>query len=82
MLFRSEDLLYTIRDSLLALPGRLAVDVAATNTAAEAAEVIKREVYLVMKDLSSYNYDPEKYAERVRERMDWKAEHEGEDGDE
>ena len=78
----TEDLLYTIRDSLLALPGRLAVDVAATNTAAEAAEVIKREVYLVMKDLSSYNYDPEKYAERVRERMDWKAEHEGEDGDE
>ena len=78
----TEDLLYTIRDSLLALPGRLAVDVAATNTAAEAAEVIKREVFLVMKDLSSYNYDPEKYAERVRERMDWKAEHEGEDGDE
>lgn len=78
----TEDLLYTVRDSLLALPGRLAVDVAATGTAAEAAEVIKREVYLVMKDLSSYNYDPEKYAERVRERMDWQAGHEGEDDDE
>ena len=78
----TEDLLYTIRDSLLALPGRLAVDVAATSTAAEAAEVIKREVYLVMKDLSNYSYDPEKYAERVRERMDWKAEHEGEADDE
>lgn len=78
----TEDLLYTIRDSLLALPGRLAVDVAGTTTAAEAAEVIKREVYLVMKDLSSYTYDPEKYAERVRERMDWQAEHEGVDDDE
>lgn len=78
----TEDLLYTIRDSLMALPGRLAVDVAGTATAAEAAEVIKREVYLVMKDLSSYTYDPEKYAERVRERMDWQAEHESVNDDE
>jgi len=77
----TEDLLYTIRDSLLALPGRLAVDVAGAGTAAEAAEIIKREVYLVMKSLSNYNYDPEKYAERVRERMDWQAGHEGEDDD-
>lgn len=48
----------------------------------EAEVRIKREVYLVMKDLSNYTYDPEKYAERVRERMDWKVEHEGEDDDE
>lgn len=78
----TEDLLYTIRSSLMALPGRVAVDVVRTDTAAEAAEVIKREVYLVMKDLSSYTYDPEKYAERVRDRMDWQAEHGGEDDDE
>ena len=78
----TEDLLYTVRNSLLALPGRLAVDVAGTCTAAEAAEIIKREIYLVMKELSSYAYDPQKYAERVRERMDWQAEHEGVDDDE
>ena len=78
----TEDLLYTVRNSLLALPGRLAVDVAGAGTAAEASEIIKREVYLVMKDLSSYRYDPEKYAERVRERMDWQAEHGGADDDE
>ena len=75
----TEDLLYTVRDSLLALPGRLAVDAAGAATAAEAAEIIKREVYLVMGELSAYTYDPKKYAERVRERMDWQAEHEGED---
>ena len=75
----TEDLLYTVRDSLLALPGRLAVDAAGTATAAEAAEIIKREVYLVMGELSAYTYDPKKYAERVRERMDWQAEHGGED---
>ncbi len=77
----TEDLLYTVRDSLMALPGRLAVDVAGTGDAAEAAEIIKREVCLVMEDLSAYNYDPEKYAERVRERMDWQAEHGGDEDD-
>ena len=78
----TEDLLYTVRDSLLALPGRLAVDAAGTATAAEAAEIIKREVYLVMGELSAYTYDPKKYAERVRERMDWQAEHESVNDDE
>ena len=70
----TEDLIYTIRDSLLALPGRLAVDVARATNAAEAAEIIKREVYAVMKELSQYQYDPARYAERVRERMDWRGE--------
>ena len=37
----TEDLIYTIRGSLMALPGRLAVDVAATATPAEAAEIIR-----------------------------------------
>ena len=69
----AEDLIYTVRDSLLALPGRLAVDVAGASTAAEAAEIIKREVYAVMKELSQYQYDHAKYAERVRERMDWEG---------
>lgn len=78
----TEDLIYTIRDALMALPGRLAVDVAKAGTAAEAAEIIKREVYAVMKELSSYKYDPEKYEERVRARMDWSADNGGFDDDE
>jgi len=65
------DLIYSIRSSLLALPGRLAVDVAAVETPAEAAEVIRKEVALLMQELSQYRYDPKKYEERVRKRMDW-----------
>ena len=65
------DLIYTIRGSLLALPGRLAVDVAAVKTPAEAAEVIRKEVAMLMQELSQYQYDPKKYEERVRKRMDW-----------
>lgn len=70
----TEDLIYNIRSMLLALPGRLAVDVASTQDPAEAAEIIRREVYKVMEELSNYKYDPKKYEERVRERRSWDVE--------
>ena len=69
----TEDLVYTIRGMLLALPGRLAVDVAAVTTPAEASEVIRKETFKVMKELADYRYDPAKYEERVRERRDWET---------
>ena len=69
----TEDLIYTIRGSLMALPGRLAVDVATVTTPAEAAEIIRKEVHALMRELSNYQYDPEKYEERVRERRKWEA---------
>ena len=67
----TEDLIYTIRSALLSLPGRLSVDVAATSSPAEASECIRKEVHAIMRDLSNYRYDPEKYAERVNERRNW-----------
>lgn len=67
----TEDLIYTIRGALNALPGRLAVDAAAAATAAEASEVIRKEVHKVMSELAGYQYDPKKYEERVRQRMAW-----------
>lgn len=67
----TEDLVYTIRGMLLALPGRMAVDVVHASDSAEAAEIIRKEVYSVMDELSNYQYDPIKYEERVRERRRW-----------
>lgn len=67
----TEDLVYTMRSALMALPGRLAVDVSACNTPAEAGDVIRREVYKLMRELADYHYDPKKYEERVRSRRDW-----------
>lgn len=75
----TEDLIYTIRGSLMALPGRLAVDVAATETPAEAAEIIRKEVHALMRELANYRYDPEKYEERVRERRKWETLHPSEE---
>lgn len=69
----TEDLIYTIRGSLMALPGRLAVDVVSAQTAAEAADIIRAEVFKVMQELSQYRYDPQKYEERVRDRMKWES---------
>ncbi len=67
----TEDLIYTIRSALMALPGRLAVDACSAQSPAEAAEIIRKEVSLVMQELSGYRYDPKKYEERVRERRSW-----------
>lgn len=74
----TEDLIYTIRSALLSLPGRLSVDVAATSSPAEAAEIIRKEIHTVMRELANYHYDPEKYAERANERRGWSAGHEEE----
>lgn len=74
----TEDLVYAIRGALLAIPGRLAVDVVGVESAAEASEIIRAEIYKVMEELSRYEYDPARYEERVRARRDW-AERDGED---
>ncbi|MDE7243739.1 MAG: protoporphyrinogen oxidase [Oscillospiraceae bacterium] len=78
----TEDLIYTIRGSLMALPGRLAVDVVSAQTAAEAADIIRTEVFKLMQELSQYRYDPQKYEECVRDRMKWETEREAEGDDE
>ena len=78
----TEDLIYTVRGSLMALPGRLAVDVTSAQTAAESADIIRAEVFKVMQELSQYRYDPQKYEERVRDRMKWETEREADSDDE
>ncbi|MDD3110441.1 MAG: hypothetical protein PHH32_07315 [Eubacteriales bacterium] len=69
----TEDLVYTIRSLLIALPGRLAVDVAEAEDAAETATIIRNEVHKLMDELANYRYDPRRYEERVRERKSWEA---------
>ena len=49
------------------------MDVAVVKKPAEAAEIIRKEVHAIMRELANYRYDPEKYEERVRERRKWEA---------
>lgn len=60
-----------LRSMLTAMPGKLAVDLSGTHTAAEQAERVKQEVYHILNNLADYRYDPEKYAARIRERQGW-----------
>lgn len=75
------DLVYTIRSMIMALPGRLAVDVATMSNAQETAIRIEQECHEILRELAAYKYDPEKYKQRVRDREGWRA-IDGQDGEE
>jgi hypothetical protein len=65
------DHILLLRSMILAMPGRLAVDVISAKTAAEAAEIIKTECHTMLNQLAAYEYDPDEYKRRVRERKGW-----------
>lgn len=69
-----------LRSMLMAMPGKLAVDLSGTHTAAEQAERVKQEVYYILSNLADYRYDPEEYKKRVMERQGWESRRE-DDGD-
>ncbi len=66
------DMVRIIKEGIGSLPGRIATDVAHSSSPAECQQIIKRVPNELLTDLSNYEYDPEKYAERVRERMQWR----------
>jgi len=73
---RSEDVqLFTqglidmIKGSLMSLPGQLAVEASLCETAEEAQILIKDAVKEILREISEFDYDPEKYEALVRERQ-------------
>lgn len=68
------DLVFAIRSMIMALPGRLAVDVADLKTPAEVSERIQQEINEILRELANYKYDPEEYKRRVRDRQGWSQE--------
>ncbi len=67
----TNDLVYNIRSMLLALPGRLAMDIVEVTNANEASVMIRKECHAILNELAGYKYDPEEYRRRVRERIGW-----------
>ena len=67
----TNDLVYTVRSMILALPGRLAMDIVQATSAAEASALIRSECYKILDELADYKYDPEAYQRRVRDREGW-----------
>lgn len=67
----TNDLVYTVRSMVMALPGRLAMDVVQVASANEASALIRSECYKILEELANYKYDPEIYQRRVRDREGW-----------
>ena len=67
----TNDLVYTVRSMIMALPGRLAMDVVQVASANEASALIRAECYKILNELANYNYDPTVYQRRVRDREGW-----------
>lgn len=65
------DLVYTVRSMIMALPGLLAMDIVQTSNANEASALIRSECYKILNELAGYKYDPEVYQRRVRDREGW-----------
>ncbi len=65
------DLVFVIRGMIMALPGRLAIDLAPITSPAEISERIKQEANAILLELSNYEYDADAYKKRVRERQGW-----------
>lgn len=65
------DLVLVIRSSFLALPGKVSAELAELDDARLVSERLKEEIFDILKDLSNYEYDPEEYRKRVRERKGW-----------
>lgn len=72
------DLILAVRSSLLALPGRLGVEVAEISDKLQCSDVIKKCVCEILDDLSRYEYNPEEYKKRVRDRQGWSEAYEEE----
>ena len=65
----TQGLIDMVKSSLLSIPGRLAVDVSLCETAEEASIIIKDAVKDILREISEFDYDPEKYEALVRERQ-------------
>lgn len=76
------DLCLAVRSALLSMPGQLSVDVAEATDAAEISEIIKSTVNDILDELSRYEYNPDEYRRRVRERQGWLESHADDEYDE
>lgn len=65
-----EGLTYSVRSAVLAMPGRLSMDLARMTDRNEVYQALKDECYSVLDELSRHAYDPKFYEERVRANSD------------
>lgn len=70
----TSQLVLEVKNRLLALPGKLAIDLAKIDDPAQISAQIEKQVNDILNDLSHFEYNPNDYKKRVRERIGWKEE--------
>lgn len=80
----TNELVFAVRGMLLALPGRVAMDLAAISNPAEVSTYMARHVSTLLDELATHEYNPDAYAQLVREREGWRndKDDDGDDDDE
>lgn len=77
----TNELVFSVRSMLLALPGRVAMDLAGINKPVEVSQYMARHVEALLNQLAQHEYDPEVYKQLVREREGWQTEENDDDED-
>lgn len=77
----TENLAATIKSLLLALPGRMALDVYTLKTPAEISEVITDQINEVLENLANFEFDIDFYKEKIAERHGKEVPSDGDDFD-
>ena len=75
----TSQLVMEIKNRLLALPGQLAIDLAKIEDPAQISSEIEKKINSILLDLSQFEYNPNEYKKRVRERAGWKEQSESEE---
>lgn len=77
----TNELVFSVRGMLLALPGRVAMDLAAINKPVEVSQYMARHMEALLDELAQHKYDPEVYKQLAREREGWQAEQNDDEND-
>lgn len=78
----TNELVFSVRSMLLALPGRVAMDLASIDNPVEVSQYMARHVEALLDELAQHEYDPEVYKQMAREREGWNAKENDEDDEE
>lgn len=78
----TNELVFSVRSMLLALPGRVAMDLAAIDNPVEVSQYMARHVEALLDELAQHEYNPETYKQMAREREGWNAKENDEDDEE
>ena len=64
-----DEMIFEIRSDLMTLDNRLSINIANARTPEEVKAIIQKEVDVILKALKKHMYDPEKYREKVMDRL-------------